>query len=229
MECDEKRLLKRMVPSGFLGYLRMPPLSRMEEEQLDEIERDSFEERINENEREADEERIRSESAASGTNTARLRSRIAIATATAPGQTLPENFRIFFHVLTKDHALADLIWNQQTRRELRIALESEVQSVQRATDARGGIDNIAWNHQQFTVEYPSLKDEVQVGSVYMRLWLQAGDGFIKTWEEPLRLFELLFRRFLCELDRNTTVSIRPSIRTVQQIIFLTLLTFKPVH
>ena len=147
--------------------------------------------------------------AAGGTNTARLRSRIAMATATAAnmGQSIQkENFRIFFHVLTQDHSLADLIWSQQTRRELRIALESELEYIRRETEARG-VDAIAWNHQQFQVKYPSLDNEVKVGDVYMRLWLQAGDGFIRSWDEPVRLFEHLFRRFLCEVDRDAKVSI----------------------
>jgi DNAJ protein RME-8 N-terminal len=139
-----------------------------------------------------------------GTNTARLRSRVALAAA-GQSQTKPENFRIFFHVLTQDHSLADLIWSQQTRRELRIALESELEYIRREIEARG-VDAIAWNHQQFDVKYLSLDNEVKVGDVYMRLWLQAGDGFIRSWDEPVRLFEHLFRRFLCELDRNTVVS-----------------------
>ena len=39
-----------------------------------------------------------------------------------------ENFRIMFHMMTQDHELPDLIWNQQTRRELRHALEQEIKS-----------------------------------------------------------------------------------------------------
>ena len=209
MECDEKRLLKRIVPSGFIGYLKMPLLSRMEEDQLDELERDAvLEARRSARLSGVDEKDVVEASGAAGTNTNRLRSHVALALE-ASGRhekAAHENFRIFFHVLTKDHNLADLIWNQQTRQELRMALENEIQSIKRATESRGGIDCIAWNHQQFTVEYPSLDKEVKVGTVYMRLWLQAGDGFIKSWEEPYRLFELLFRRFLCELDRNSTVS-----------------------
>ena len=229
MDCDEKRLLKRMVPSGFLSYLAMPPLSRIEEEQLEELERDNgMEGNISDSYTstvQLDEggdpivstaSEAAGQSGAAGTNTARLRSRIALASATSKGQqgskdkskqSKPENFRIFFHTLTQDHSLADLIWNQQTRRELRIALESEIQYIYREAEARG-IDNIAWNHQQFSVEYPSLENELRVGGtrgVYMRLWLQAGDTFIKTWDEPVRLFEQLFRRFLCESDRNPKV------------------------
>lgn len=220
MDCDEKRLLKRMVPHGFLSYLNMPALSPMEEEQLDEIEHDAVEENI----REARDSTYSfseaglvaapstdaQQAGAAGTNTARLRARIALATATSRSRQQnqrDENFRIFFHVLTQDHSLADLIWSQQTRRELRIALESEIQYVQREVEARG-IDGIAWNHQQFRVNYPSLDNEVKVGNVYMRLWLQAGDGFIRSWEEPVRLSELLFRRFLCEIDRNSQVCLQ---------------------
>jgi DnaJ family protein C protein 13 len=209
MHCDEKRLLKRMVPRGFSSYLKMPPLSRAEEEQLDVIEQDAIEENIPEG-RENSTGSNDQMTGASGTNTARLRSRIALARASSnhgpQSQETRENFRVFFHTLTQDQNLPDLIWNQQTRRELRIGLESEIQYIHRETEARG-MDKIAWNHQQFTIDYPSLDSELRVGSVYMRLWLQAGDGFIKTWDEPLRLFELLFRRFLCELDRNTKVTV----------------------
>ena len=41
----------------------------------------------------------------------------------------------------------------------------------------------------------------------MRLWLNAGDGFIRSWEEPLALFELLFRKFLCEINRDKKVAV----------------------
>lgn len=221
MDCDEKRLLKRMVPHGFLAYLSMPPLSPMEEEQLDQLEHDAAEESI----RDAKQDpvdvginggdstiatRASAQQGAAGTNTVRLRSRINLAAAMAKKNSqvvADENFRIFFHVLTQDHALPDLIWSQQTRRELRIALESEIQYVQREVEARG-VDAIAWNHQQFRIKYPSLDNEVKVGNVYMRLWLQAGDGFIRSWDDPVRLFELLFRRLLCEIDRNIKVCLR---------------------
>lgn len=209
LDCDEKKWLCRTVPRGFMNYLKMPALSREEEEQLDALERDAVEENIPEDQSGITASST-SYSGAAGTNTSRLRSRIALARAAAPTQhqaeSTPENFRIFFHVLTQNHNLPDLIWNQQTRRELRIGLESEIQYIQRETEARG-LNKIAWNHQQFGIEYPSLENELRVGSVYMRLWLQAGEGFIKSWDEPLRLFELLFRRFLCEMDRNTKVTV----------------------
>lgn len=237
MHFEEKRLLKRMVPHGFLAYLSMPALSRVEEEQLDEMERDPIEGNIKyqgvsdlQNEDYEHQGGVLLTNAAGGTNTSRLRARIGLAGATVShigGERMPvENFRIFFHVLSQDHALADLIWSQQTRRELRIALEKELEYIRRETEARG-IDSIAWNHQQFIVEYPSLESEVKVGDIYMRLWLDAGDGFIRSWDEPVRLFEHLFRRFLCEIDRDTTVSGSSPNRTLQT--YYRRLTPAPVH
>ena len=231
LDCPEKRLLQRMVPQGFLPYLNMPGLSKMEQDQLDAMERDVFAGTTTTTTTTTSSQRL-----PGGANAARLRARIrrASAAAVAPPttstssqqqqqqpspessrhqfhhapQTTPrlENFRIFFHVLTQDHSLADLIWSQQTRQELRAALEHEIQYIERQQEARGA-QNVAWNHQQFKVDYPSLDHEVKVGSVYMRLWLQAGDGFIQSWQDPVRLLELLFRRFLCELDRNQTVAV----------------------
>jgi hypothetical protein len=199
-DCQERRLLRRMVPIGFLSYLKMPILSQNEEDQLDELERASI------NEDSLESAQRYGLDAGGGTNIQRLRSRISSAIAVGGTGSHPENFRIFFHVLTKDHCLPDLIWNQETRRELRVALEAELQFIHRAMESRGGQDKIAWNHHQFAVAYPSLGDQIQVGDFYLRPFLQAGDGFIKSVEDPAGLFELLFRRLLGELDRNAVVT-----------------------
>ena len=110
MDCDEKRLLKRMVPAGFLAYLNMPLLSPMEEDQLDDLEHDVVEENIRDAAGRGSVPYQESAPASgvvqsgAGTNTARLRKRIAIASAAAK-QSAPtarqENFRVFFHVLTQ--------------------------------------------------------------------------------------------------------------------------------
>ena len=173
-----------MLPSGFIPYLKMPLLSDTELINLDDMESGGIESTNTFS-------RLDGEGGEGGTNIKRLRERINTANLkTGSGGNKTENFRILFHVITQDHALPDLLWNQQTRRELRISLESELQSIERETDIRGGGGRVAWNHQQYSVGYPSLKDEVRVGNVYMRLWLEAGDAFIKTWAEPIRLFEV---------------------------------------
>jgi len=218
--CSEKKLLKRMLPSGFLPYLAMPLLSDMELDNLDDMERSAAIESMDNfgrlvmssNDHFLAENCSWSESGGSGANTKRMAKRIQSSNAKSEvsgggiSSLQPENFRILFHVLTKDHALPDLIWNQQTRRQLRISLETELSTLEREIYLRGGAEYMAWNHQQFSVEYPSLREEVKVGTVYMRLWIQAGDSFIKQWEEPEKLFELLFRRLLCDINRDTNVS-----------------------
>ena len=206
--CPEKQLLRRMLPSGFMPYLKMPPLSNLELLNLDEMESGGIE-ATNTFGRLHSSQKTSAMFSNSEANVARLRARMQLAnekTGERAGGVILENFRIMFHVITQDHALPDLLWNQQTRRELRISLESELTSIERESDVRGGGGRVAWNHQQYSIDYPSLKDEVCVGNVYMRLWLEAGDGFIKTWENPLRLFELLFRRLLCDIDRDTKVT-----------------------
>lgn len=120
----------------------------------------------------------------------------------------PENYRIMFHVMTQDHKLPDLIWNEQTRLELRSALETELKEFEREQRLLG-MKKIAWNYQQFSIIYESLRDEMKVGPIYVRYFLDAGDGFLRSLENPspVVLFEKLFRRILVNVERNPTVSI----------------------
>ena len=95
-----------------------------------------------------------------------------------------------------DHAQPDLIWNQQTRRELRVALEDEI-SAFHAAQVASGQGNVAWNHRQFRVAYPSLAGEPRVGTVYLNLFLDASDEFIAAVSKRSRgLFESLYRKVL---------------------------------
>ena len=141
-----------MLPSGFLPYLQMPPLSNLELENLDEMERGGIESTNTFGRLEGGSSDAISMSGNGGTNVKRLRARMQTAsekTGEKPGSVVLENFRILFHVVTQDHALPDLLWNQQTRRELRISLESELASIERESEVRGGGGRVAWNHQQY--------------------------------------------------------------------------------
>jgi hypothetical protein len=71
---------------------------------------------------------------------------------------------------------------------------------------RGSIEELAWNHQQFAVQYISLQNETQVGPMYLRLWLDTNESYVKTLKDPLRFFEALYRRMLYDMDKNTKVS-----------------------
>ena len=105
---------------------------------------------------------------------------------------------------TRDHILPDLIWNQQTRGELRDALESETRDFERERELAGR-QRISWNHREFEVFYPSLDGEICIGSHYVRLLFDSGgvgDGAVRQLRDPRRFFECLYRRFLRE-PRNS--------------------------
>lgn len=133
--------------------------------------------------------------------------RQAATTPPAPPKQ-PENFRIMFHVMTQDHKLPDLIWNEQTRLELRSTLEAEIKEFEREQRLQG-TKKIAWNYQQFSVMYESLRDEMQVGPIYVRYFLDAGDAFLRQLENPSHvvLFEKLFRRVLVSVETNPVISV----------------------
>ena len=119
-----------------------------------------------------------------------------------------ENYRVMFHMMTQNHQLPDLIWNERTRLELRSAIDNEIRSFDREQRLRGS-KKVAWNFQQFGVTYESLRGEMQVGSIYIRHFLEAGDSFFRSLENPspVVLFEKLFRRVLVNVNRNAQLSI----------------------
>ena len=69
--------------------------------------------------------------------------------------------------MTQNHSLPDLIWNERTRLELRIALEYEIKSFEKEQKLKGN-KKVAWNFQQFSVTFDSLKNEMRVGNIYIR-------------------------------------------------------------
>ncbi|OWZ20001.1 hypothetical protein PHMEG_0005650 [Phytophthora megakarya] len=79
-----------------------------------------------------------------------------------------ENFRLLFHMLSLDHETVDMIWNKQTREELRYALYAEIKLFTRFQITTGGM-KARWNHEDFSVTYPSLDNEVVVGGCYIRI------------------------------------------------------------
>lgn len=130
------------------------------------------------------------------------------ATNTGGTGKLPENYRVMFHMMTQSHKLPDLIWNDQTRLELRNALENEIKSFEREQRLRG-TQKIAWNFQQFSVRYESLREEIQVGPIYIRYFLEAGTTFLRHLQNPPPdvFFEKLFRRVLVNIQFNPNLAI----------------------
>eukprot|EP00602_Paraphysomonas_sp_CaronLab_P011509 CAMPEP_0185040382 /NCGR_PEP_ID=MMETSP1103-20130426/38364_1 /TAXON_ID=36769 /ORGANISM="Paraphysomonas bandaiensis, Strain Caron Lab Isolate" /LENGTH=2494 /DNA_ID=CAMNT_0027579655 /DNA_START=336 /DNA_END=7820 /DNA_ORIENTATION=+ len=216
-----KKLLKRLLPSGLLEYLKLPPISAEHRENLDIMEDDfyaTYAGSLHGGNANADREAGRPvrQEVPGGDLQTRMRTRISKALKGAavsknstesndPPQPppTPENFRIMFHVMTQDHQLPDLVWNEQTRLELRSTLEGEISEFEREQRLRGH-KKIAWNYQQFYVKFESLKYMLQVGPIYIHHFLEAGDSFIRTLENPSHgiLFEKLVRRVLGNVERD---------------------------
>lgn len=62
----------------------------------------------------------------------------------------------------------------QTREELRINLENELRQFQSDKDLSGNI-LLAWNFEEFEVNYQCLADEIKIGDYYIRLILEKDD------------------------------------------------------
>jgi hypothetical protein len=196
-------LLKRMVPSGLLHYLGMPGLSSTEADKLEE------DEPTNGGGQQAN---FGSSGSSSRTEKrknkrdgrlARLRNRIQKQSgngSSAIRSLKGENFAVFFHMSTLDHTLPDLIWNQNTKTELRTSLEAEEREFERERDLAGS-KRVAWNHSEFEVYYPSLDNEIRIGNHYVRLLFDSGGRgsvAVKQLRNPSHFFECLYRRFLRE-------------------------------
>ncbi|XP_050693547.1 dnaJ homolog subfamily C member 13-like isoform X2 [Eriocheir sinensis] len=108
------------------------------------------------------------------------------------------NWPLFYYKFNQDHALPNLIWNYKTREELRVSLESEMRAFSEDRDVRGAMV-VAWNHQEFEVSYPSLKDEIKIGDYYLRILLEQENATAEE-ESPIRksfeFFNDLYHRFL---------------------------------
>ena len=227
---DGKKLLRKLLPCGLVEYLKYDAISVEQRESLDMMEDEFYETYAGAISQNSNDQRP------GGELQNRMRGRITkalqIASSNKPSRLAPmpagssgsdetesredeekkpkkvENYRIMFHVITQDHQLADLIWNEETRLELRSALEAEINEFEREQKMRGMNQPIAWNYQQFFVTYKSLKSYIKVGPIYIRYYLEAGDSFIRTLDNPSHdiLFEKLMRRVLANVELNPALS-----------------------
>lgn len=90
----------------------------------------------------------------------------------------------------------------QTRQELKISLENEIQSFLQDRELSGKCV-ISWNFNEFEVSYPSLSEEIKIGDYFLRLLLeedQAGSSENALDESPINksgeFFNDLYHRFL---------------------------------
>lgn len=90
---------------------------------------------------------------------------------------------------SKNHAKADLIWNEKTREEFRITIENELRILQSEIEFLPSGTIMSWNHAEFIVRfnnlnnfkhfqvaYPSLNEEIKIGDYYLRFLLNETDS-----------------------------------------------------
>lgn len=106
------------------------------------------------------------------------------------------NWSLFYWNFNQDHALPNLIWNHKTREELRSALDNEIRTFGSDRELAGNA-LVAWNHQEFELNYQCLADEVKIGDYYLRLLLEMDKN---NDDSPIRksyeFFNDLYHRFL---------------------------------
>ncbi|KAL1502231.1 hypothetical protein ABEB36_007404 [Hypothenemus hampei] len=106
------------------------------------------------------------------------------------------NWPLFYWNFSRDHSLPNLIWNHKTREELRAALDNEIRTFSSDKELAGNA-LVAWNHQEFELNYQCLADEVKIGDYYLRLLLEMDDS---NDDSPIRksyeFFNDLYHRFL---------------------------------
>lgn len=84
------------------------------------------------------------------------------------------NLPLFFYQFQKDQNMPNLIWNHKTREELRSSLENELRQFSSDKDLSGNT-MVAWNYEEFEVQYNCLADEIKIGDYYIMLILEKDD------------------------------------------------------
>uniref|UniRef100_A0A914BXU0 J domain-containing protein n=1 Tax=Acrobeloides nanus TaxID=290746 RepID=A0A914BXU0_9BILA len=106
------------------------------------------------------------------------------------------NWKMFCYQFSKDHAKADLIWNEKTREEFRQSIENELRTLQQETEFLPSGTIMSWNHAEFGVIYSSLIDEIKIGDYYLRFLLTETDNDATPIHNPMEFFNNVYHRFL---------------------------------
>ncbi|KAF8365950.1 rme-8 [Pristionchus pacificus] len=106
------------------------------------------------------------------------------------------NWKLFAYQFAKDHAKADLIWNEKTREEFRHSILTELRALEQEKEQAMATVPISWNHTEFQVEYPSLEAEIRIGDYYLRLLLAESEAEATPIHDAVNFFSAVYHRFL---------------------------------
>lgn len=200
-------LLKRMMPSGLLGYLESA-------EQVPEREEDRMHVRDN--------LKLANDQSQKGRSKLRIlekqlestlvhwRERIGVQKKQKEDRPIvlrkrrqriksEANWPLFYYYFNKDHSKPNLIWNYKTREELKESLENEMRAFNVDRELTASM-TIAWNHSEFEVEYKCLAEEIRIGDYYLRLLLEEDENEstaeTSIIKKSFELFNDLYHRFL---------------------------------
>ena len=178
-----RALLKRMVPIGIQRFLNKPALTDKEIEKYQQEENARMEENSD----------LKPSRA-----TSRLRSRIQ---ASKRDGNDHGNFPLMFFMMLHDHSTYTVIWNHETRNELKSALEKELNALKQAQDkVPEGEPKPLWNHEEFFIDYKSLKDEIVIDGFYISKMVDQDSKVKLSIEKPSELFQAMYTRMLREVD-----------------------------
>ncbi|CAH0774017.1 unnamed protein product [Bemisia tabaci] len=105
------------------------------------------------------------------------------------------NWNLFYYKFAQDHSLPNLIWNHKTREELKESLENEIRLFKSDCEiARHTL--MAWNHHEFEVPYRCLQGEVCIDGYYLRILLEKNDAPETLFKQSQAFFNNLYHKFL---------------------------------
>lgn len=183
-----RALLKRIVPIGIQRFLNKPALTEKEIEKYQQQENARMEENSD----------LKPSRA-----TSRLRSRLQASKREGGDRG---NFPLMFFMMLHDHSTYTVIWNHETRNELKIALEKEINSLKRAQEkVPEGEPKPLWNHEEFFIEYKSLSNEIVIDGFYISRMVDQDTKVKLTIEKPIELFQAMYTRMLREVDYSNKI------------------------
>lgn len=178
-----RALLSRIVPIGIQRFLAQPTLTEKKVEQL----------QAEENARMQENSDVKPSRA-----TSRLRSRIQASKREGNDRG---NFQLMFFMMLRDHSTYTVIWNHETRNELKSALEKELNNLKRAQEkVTEDQPKPLWNYEEFFIDYKSLADEIVIDGYYISHMIDQDEKVQLKIDKPVELFQALYTRMLRETD-----------------------------
>lgn len=109
-----------------------------------------------------------------------------------------------FFMMLRDHSTYTVIWNHETRNELKAALEKELNNLKRAQEkVTEDQPKPLWNYEEFFIDYKSLASEIVIDGYYVGHMVD--EKVQLNIDKPVELFQALYTRMLREDDYSKKI------------------------